>query len=283
MKNQFLSDAKASFLFWAENSLLNEASAYINYSSKLFYNKDLRFNGYESYSSPFKQWVYDKSVSGANVCSGVYFSNNFLNKQSGIKIDYDNGRVLIPSNYGTGLNLTGNYSFKEYNFYLSNETEEAILTTSKFYLNSRYDLNPTGAIEPYSFVTPAIFINALSNENSPYALGGQKQTKVSISMIVFSETMDGVDEVISFFVDKKNKWIPFVSKNLDPINPFGDVKTGMYPNGYNYKEMTLSAENLKDFLYIESVRGSKLSDSFKTNESNFVGIIDFQLTKERFT
>jgi hypothetical protein len=282
MKNQFLSDVKASFFFWAENSLLNEASAYINYSSKLFYNKDSTFYGYQSYSSPFKQWVYDKSVSGANICSGVYSSNIFLNKQSGIKIDYDNGRILVPSGYGTGLNLSGSYSFKEYNFYLSNETEEALLTTSKFYLNSRFNQQPTGAIDPYSFVTPAIFINSVSNENIPYALGGQKQTKISLSMIVFGETMDGIDEVISFYVDKKNKWIPFISKNLDPVNPFGDIKTGMYPSGYSYKEMTATAQNNKDFLYIESVRGSKLSDSFDTNEDNFVGIIDFQLSKERF-
>jgi len=284
LKRQIINDCKASFLFWIENSILNEGQAYTNFTSKLFYNKDNRLNSnYVSYSSPFKQWVYDNSVSGAFVCSGISGSLNLTDGQSGMMIDYDNGRVILPASFGTGLNISGSYAFKDFNVYLSNETEEKLLTSSKFYLNSRYNKAPTGAIAPYDIVTPAIFINALSKEDSPFALGGEKQTSITMSTVIFSETMDNLDAVISFITDKSNKSFPQVSPLIDPLNAFGGIKTGVYPSGYNYSKIKSETFTPGNLFYVESARGSKLSDNFKTNDKNFVGIVDFEITRERYT
>jgi hypothetical protein len=284
LKKQIINDCKASFLFWVENSILDEGRAYTNYTSRLFYNKDNRLGAnYVSYSSPFKQWVYDKGVSGAFVCSGISGSLNLSNGQSGLMIDYENGRVILPASFGTGLNISGSYAFKDFNVYISNETEEKLLTSSKFYLNSRYDRNATGAIAPYDIVTPAIFFNALSKEDSPFALGGEKQTKISMSTVIFSETMDNLDAAISFLTDKSEKSFPQVNQSIDPLNPFGGIKTGVYPNGYNYKDIKNQNFTPGNLFYVESARGSKLSDNFKTNDKNFVGIVDFEITRERYT
>lgn len=281
MINQHLNTVNASFFFWAQNALLNEAQAYINYSSKLYYQPDQRLgSSYVTYSAPFKQWVYDQGVQGAFVCSGVSGSVNLNQNQSGLRVDYDNGRVILPASFGTGLNISGSYAFKEFNFYLSNETEEEILTTNKFYLNSRFNQNPTGKLPPYSIVTPAIFINTLASSNKGFALGGEKQTNTRLSVIVMAETAAQINGVISFFNDKCHKFIPYHS--FDPIGPWGDIKTGEFPSGYNYNQIKSQYGVPGNFLYIESVRGSKLSDSFKGNERNFVGLIDFELSKERF-
>lgn len=284
MKKQIINDCKASFSFWIENSILDEGQAYTNYTSKLFYNKDNRLGtGYVSYSSPFKQWVYDQGVSGAFICSGISGSLNLGNGQSGLMVDYENGRIILPASFGTGLNITGSYAFKDFNVYLSNETEEKLLTNAKFYLNSRYDRSPTGAITPYEIVTPAIFINALSKEDSAFALGGEKQTKISMSTIIFSETMDNLDAVISFLTDKSEKSFAQINQSIDPLNPYGGVKTGLYPSGYNYKAIRSNAFTPGNLFYVESARGSKMSDSFKSNDRNFVGIVDFEITRERYT
>jgi hypothetical protein len=283
MNNQIINDCKASFLFWVENALLNEGQAYKNYTSKLYYRADNRVPGYVSYSAPFKQWVYDYGVSGAQICSGISGSITLSNNQGGMLIDYENGRVLLPSSFGTGLNISGSYAFKDFNTYLSNETEEKLLTTEKYYLNSRYNQGPVSGIEPYAVITPGMFINALSTDNKGFALGGLKQTRISMSTILFAETMDNLDAAISFLSDKAEKSFPQINKSIDPLTPFGGVKTGLYPSGYNY--LTVKGQNWApgNLFYVESVRGSKLSDSFKVNNKNFAGIVDFQITKERYT
>jgi hypothetical protein len=281
MINQYLNVVNSSFFFWAQNALLNEGQAYINYTSKLHYQPDPRLgSNYVTYSAPFKQWIYDRGVQGATICSGISGAISLNSNQSGLKIDYDNGRVILPSSFGTGLNISGSYSFKEFNFYLPNETEEDLLTTSKFYLNSRYNQNPTGKLPPYSMVTPAIFINSLANSNKGFALGGEKQTNTSLSMVVMAETVAQLNGAISFFTDKCHKVFPY--HDFDPIGPFGDVKTGQFPSGFNYNSIVNQYGVPGNLLYIESVRGSKLSDSFKGNDRNFVGLIDFEISKERF-
>jgi hypothetical protein len=282
MISQFSNQIKPSFFFWAENAVLNEAQAYYNYTSKLYYKADSSIDSnYLSYSSPFKQWVYDKGVSGAFICESVS-GDVTLNRASGIKIDYENGRVLVPSGFGQNLNISGTYAFKEFNFYLSNENEESLIANEKYYLNSKFNRKPVSGIEPYAMVTPAFFVNILSNLNEPFALGGQKKTVVGLSMVAFADTMDQLDSAISFFVDKKHKYIPIYT--TDPINSFGDVKTGLYPSGYNFS--TIKSENGQpgNLIYIEDVRGSKLSDSPSSDlKKSFVGIIDFELSRERYS
>lgn len=282
MKNQILSDCKASFLFWIENSLLNDGQAFFNKTSKLFYKQDNSLPNYVTYSSPFKQWAYDTSISGAQICSGISGSVTLANNQSGMVVDYENGRIILPTSFGTGLNISGSYAVKEFNIYLTNETEAELITSSKFYLNSRYNQNATGAIPPYSIVTPAIFINALNTNTEGFALGGLKQTKIALSTVVLADTMDNLDATLSFLTDKSEKFFPLINKNLDPVADFGGVRTGIYPNGYSYSALKGQHDTPGNLFYIESVRGSKLSDRFKTSERSFVGIADFEITKERY-
>lgn len=281
MTPQFLNNVHASFFFWAENRLLNTAQAYRNYSSRLYYTPDPQLDSrYVAYSAPFKQWVYDSSVAGAVVPSGITGANGIglIRGQSGLKIDYNNGRVILGSGVGKNLNISGTYSFKEVNFYLPNDTEDAVLNNNKYYLNSRFGRYPTSGIAPNTFVTPAVFITPLDTDNDGFAMGGMEITEVNLSMVVYAETSYQMNGILSCFSDARNKSIPFVSVYDDPINEFGDLKSG-----YNYTGLAAERGTPGNFLLIDKVRATKLSNRTDSNPDVLAGIIQVRLTMPRYT
>ncbi len=282
---QYQHSVEASFIFWAENLLLASGQAYKNYSSPLYYSYDERLpaNGLVSYASPFKQWVYDTSVPGATIAqyTGVSGSLTITGFLQDAHVDYQNGRLLLPNSVGTGASIGISYALKEFNFYLANETEENLVVDNKYYLNSRFGRTPTSGIRPYDIVTPAIFVNTLNAHNEPRALGGLRDTKVVMSMIVMAENQYQLNGVLSLYDDQKDKCIVQLSINDDPLDQWGDVKTGLYPSGYSYINLRNSRANSSNLLYINSVRSSKLSDALQVNPRLFVGIVDFELSSFR--
>ena len=103
----------------------------------------------------------DESIEGANIPSGVYDNGTFVPRgQDGLKIDFDNGRVIFDSSFGANkTTLSGDYTVKDFNFYITNQTEEQLIVESKFDSNSRFKQS-LGGIEPYKQVIPAIFVNS---------------------------------------------------------------------------------------------------------------------------
>jgi hypothetical protein len=97
MKETFNHQVTASFYLWFDNYLLDKGEAYINEVSAFYPSIDETLPGFSIYAAPYKQFVWDSSISGAKVLSGVYPTNTdiFLTRgQSGIKFDYLNGRVF---------------------------------------------------------------------------------------------------------------------------------------------------------------------------------------------
>ncbi len=285
MLAQFDNNLQASFYLWAENRLGNQAQAYITVSgAPLYYIRDPALPpGYNRYSSSFKQWVCDSGVSGAVIAqtvSGAGFSAP-LDRSSGIIFDYDNGGVLVPASYGTSIQLTATYSFKEVNVYQPNEDEEYILTQGKYYLNPRFNGQATGAVPPYVEATPAIFINTLHSDNVAWALGGLNDTPTTMSMVVIAESNYQLNAVLSLFRDARYRYIPLLSAGAsfqDPINQQGDTKSG-----YNYNQYIALYGTPGNLIYIEQVKTSKVNDKIKMNPLYFVGLIDMTLSYMRVT
>lgn len=278
MKNQFANNVVFSVYLWTEHELLQKGEAYINNTSKLYYTADSRQPTKVAYSAPFKQWVYDSGVNGANIPTSISGSFGIINKgESGLMFDFDNGRVLLNSGVGKNLNITGSYSIKEVNFYISNETEENIIINDKYFFNPRYANKPTSGIAPYAITTPAIFIVQNGNSSTPFALGGMMDTKMNMSLIVMAESSYQLSNILSFFNDKKHKYIPLMDLSLDPINEYGDLKSG-----YNYNLLSASFNTPGNLLFIEEVDSSILSDELKTNYKIFLGEIDLTLSYPRY-
>ena len=70
MKPTFTHNVINSFFLWFDNFLMTKGDAYKTYTTKLYNYEDLRLGGGKVvYGSPYKQWVYDKNITGV---TGLY-------------------------------------------------------------------------------------------------------------------------------------------------------------------------------------------------------------------
>src|SRR3954470_3966139 len=98
MKELYAHKVVNSFYLWFDHQLLTKATAFQNVSGNLFYTQDDRLpDGFVPFASPFKQWVADSSVPGANIPTGIYVNGVMKSRTDGLKFDWDNGRVLLDS------------------------------------------------------------------------------------------------------------------------------------------------------------------------------------------
>ena len=279
MKPQFQHELTTSFMLWADNYLVRRAEAFTNYTSTFYPNEedDRLGPGLTSYSSPHKQWVYDSSIEGANIPSGVYHDGNFIGRgDEGLQFDFDNGRAIFDSTFGgEHISISGSYAVKDFNFYITNQTEEQLIVDSKFDTNGRFKQDVSG-IAPYKQVVPAIFVNPELSENEPYAFGGEDKTTTSIRCVVFAENTYQLDGALSVFADARNEVFAKLNFEDYPFNEFGDVID------FNYKDFVSCKRH--SLFHIEESRVSKLSDRVSKNidPSLFVGFIDFEVTNLRF-
>lgn len=268
----FANSLFASVYLWTENRLAQQGGAYFNADLPLYYIADPSLPPqWLRYSSSFKSWVYDSGVSGANVVQYVSGGSNVYDRSSGINIDYVNGGVIVPSGWGTNLSLTGSVSVKEVNLYQPSETFETILTQGKFYRNPLYNGTPTGAVPPYIYATPAVFLNTLHNETAPFTFGGLINSTVTFSMAVYAESQFQLTAILSLMSDAQYFYVPMLNAPNDPLNGFGDTKSGM---GYNYNGVVNMWGAPGNLIYISKVRTSKVADKVKANPQYFIGLVD---------
>lgn len=278
MKVQFDHKLNVSLFLWAEHVLLQGGGAFLNKTLPLYYTPDPTMpTGYLGYSSPFKQWVADSSVSGAWVANSVSGSASpfVLTRASGIRIDYDNGRVLVPSLMGKNLKLNISTAIKECNVYLPTETDDPLLTANKYFFNPRFNGTPTSGISPRAMVTPAIFVNTLSDSSTPFSFGGLDLTQTKFSFTVLAESDYQLKGILSLFRDTRYNYIPLLDIANDPFDSYGDLKGG---TGYNYLSLVAQYGTPGNLIYIDNVYCSKMSDRTKINPLLFGGEIDLEVS-----
>lgn len=280
MKPQFQHELTTSFMLWADHFISNKAEAFQNHTAPLYPmgTDDRLGEGFVVYGSPHKQWVFDESVDGAQVPSGIYDGGSFLSRgDDGLMLDFDNGRAIFDASFGANKQgLSGSYSVKEFNFYITNQTEEQLIVDSKFDSNGRFKQDLSG-IAPYKQVVPAIFVNPELVENEPFAFGGEDKTSTSIRCVVFAENTYQLDGVLSVFADSKNEVFSKLNFEDYPVDEYGDV------TGFNYESLANSKSS--SLIHVEDARVSKLSDRVSKNvdASLFVGFVDFEVTNLRFS
>lgn len=274
---QYQHKVMTSFLLWFDNHLLTKGEAFSNKTGTLHYFDDSRLpDSYKSYSSPYKQWVTDSSISQANIPSSFMGSG----RSDNIIFDFENGRIIeTGAAFGTSETITGTFAVKDFNIYLTNETEEDLILENKFVKNSRYGQSESG-IKPYDQAVPAIFINSETVQNVPFAFGGEDETRMSIKAVVLAEDAYGLDGVLSIFADARHKNINLIPFSGHPITEYGDLKNG----SYNYTTLSNSYTNTEEPLYIEDVIVSKLSDKAqKLSIGDLkIGFIDFDVYQHRY-
>ena len=279
MKQQYQHNVTTSFVSWLDNHLLQKGEAYQNKTGVLSYYSDTRLSStFRAFGSLYKQWVFDSSITGAIVPSGVFVNGVFKGRSDGLIIDYLNGRVL-STGIPTGATVTGSFSVKDYNIYLTNENEEdLIVENNNLAVNEKFPW--TGKyVQPYDQTVPAIYVITEGFHNTEFAFGGEDESRSYLKCVVFADSPYSLDGVLSIFSDTFHTSFKLQDFTGYPINEYGDVKS--YPYLYdNY----YSSPNGASEMFIDHVTVSKLKDSRSRtqNPKSFVGFIDFEVIKYRY-
>jgi len=262
---------------------MTKGDAYKTYTTKLYnYTDDRLGGGKVVYGSPYKQWVYDKSITGATIPTGFIIDGASVpTGTSGMRVDYDNGRIIFNSGVSKNLNISGTYSVKEINSYVTDQPEDNLIIENKYVTNSRFTVTETN-IAPYNPVTPCIFASIETAHNSPFAFGGEDETKCIIKVVAFCENLYQLDGVLSVFGDSFNEIFSLIPMTGHPLGEFNEIKTGVYPTGYNYND--LSKNYNSETLFISHVETSKIRDSVlkELNPILHIGFLDFELKAYRY-
>lgn len=279
MIEQFQHKLTNSFLLWFDHYLLTKGQAFSNISTSFYkYNDERIAPSLKVYGSPYKQWVTDSSVSGANIPSGVYINNSFSGRNNGVILDFENGRAILNTASNIS-NISGNFAVKDFNIYYSNETEEDLIVENKYTVNSRFASIIKSHIQPYDQVVPAIFLSIASMTNKGFAFGGMEETTVRANAVVLAEDNYQLDGVLSIFSDSKNECFVKIPMSAHPFNEYSDLKN----NNYSYINLSNEYNDEKPF-YINSVTTSKLTDKARKSLANdlYVGFIDFDIQQHRY-
>jgi hypothetical protein len=285
MKPQFDNKVMSSFLLWFDHTLLNNGEAFANHTGK-FYPADSLYNGFYTYSAPFKQFVSDFSITGTSIPTGIYLDGTFITPgQSGLTgINYDQGQVYFTSEITNAQNrLSGIYAIKDYNIYLTNESEERLLFETKFNLRPKTTQVETG-LEPNQITYPAIFLRNNGGTNEPFALGGYDNTIMNVRAIVLADSQYLLDATCSIFRDRIRTFVTLLEESDMPYNALGGYKNA---KNYNYTGIITGKISEDKYVFIQDISISKFNRdvNFRINNLNpgvFNGVIDFEISKPRY-
>lgn len=250
--------------------LLKDYSAYYTTGTRLYSYSDPRFQNKYVYGSPYGSFVYNSGVSGPTICSGITTTGGFSPKSTGLFVDHQNGRVI--SNSGISGTISGTYSVPNFNIYVTTYSDYKLVAETN-YKTPPYNTSPTGAMAPYSYTLPAIFIRLSSSENEELSFGGNEMSNFSIKMTALAKSNYELTLLSDLFRDLENRMVPLLTGT--PLNEYGELKSG-----WNYSEML---NNPSSYGFITDSRFNHFeNDTFVENNPSLevgMGIINFQVQR----
>ena len=265
MKAQFDNTVLSSFFLWFDHTLLKKGEAFTNHSSN-FYKVDDLYQGYYTQGSPFRQFVSDCSIPSANVITGVYVNGVFKKRAESnfTGINYSQGQAYFTTDQSSNT-ISGDYAVKDFNVFLTNQTEEKLLFETQFTLSNRVGADPTG-LPPNTKTYPAVFIKNRGSQNEPFAFGGMDLTNVDVRAIVLADSQFNLDAISSLFRDES---VVYKCLSGSPIQNLVSGKIGT-DNDIFIKEVSVS-----------KVGGVSYAGIKNLNPNVYMALIDFDLEKAR--
>lgn len=268
----------SSFYLWFENQLIKDSlKAYQenvpnNFQYVNFFDIP---NTHVGYQGDYRQLVADSDIDFPN--TGFFINDSFVPVDaSGVFLDYNNGRIVLPASSGQNLSITANSAIKEVNTYLSSDSHEQILLESDFIVEgeSRPNFsNQNKKMDENSYFLPACFFSIESSKNDEFCFGGQENTTARIRVMVLSKNNFTMDSILSAFRDSARSCIPLIEFDDFPYGNFFSLKN----HPYQYTELSQSAEKTG---FIESAKTSRVSG--KPDKRFIIGFIDFDISTYRF-
>ncbi len=273
MKPQWENRIMSSMLQFVDHEILVVGEAFTNHGG-LFYKTSNLYNGYYTYSSPFKQLVGDISVPNANVLTGVYVGGTFTEMGQGNTkgINYYKGQVYSDANITS--QVSGNYATKDYNVYITNKTEQDLLFHTKYSVTPKVYQSPTG-LPPETETYPAIFLKNIGGQDNPLGFGGLEDTVTNVRAVILSDSAFSLDAACYILKKTARKTLPIVENT--PFNAMGALNFST--NGgefYNYTGLaTGEGPQIWDVRVSKLAPGSANLDGVTADV--FSAFVDFEL------
>ena len=284
MKVQYENKVMSSLLLFIDHEVTQKGDAYTDHQSN-FFKIDSLFSDYYVYASPFKQLVSDASITGSstpNLLTGVYVDGDgpIGPGTSGLhSINSMQGQAYFtgttdPMDVKT---VSGRYSVKDFNVFLTSLPEEQLLIETKLVLNPKTsDIKVTTGIDSSAQTYPAIFLKDNGGTNEEFALGGVDNTIINARAIVLADSLFNLDAVCGILKDSTRKNLSIIEQTDLNLNALGGY-TGVT---YNYTGVATG-----DYCYIDDVRVSKnvanRGDFQNLNPNVFSAFVDFELHNYR--
>ena len=273
MKQQHDHRVMSSLALFLDNRLLTSGEAFFNHTGS-FYPTTSSYAGRTTYSLPFKQIVNDQSVPNALPMSGIYLNGNYITVgQSGLlNINHYQGTVDFSSALSPNTSITGSFSVKEANIYLTTDSDEKIVYYNKYFKNAKYPQNLSGLL-PDVYPLPAIFLKKRGGEEKSFSLGSVDNSVIDVRAIIVSDNNYLSDGIASIFKDTHFRRFPLITPPFDARGAF----TGIY---YNYTGLSSGLTNKGPL--IEKVRESRISASDDKQDGDLgIVFIDFEISQVR--
>ena len=268
-----------SFLLWLDHEILSKGQAFTNISGN-FFPQTTYFNNYYTYGSPFAQFVYDNSISGATIATGVYLNNvPIVTGQSGfLGINSDRGHAIFGINQNNYV-ISGYFAIKDFNIMLTYDSEETLLFKTKYQLRPKSPQTATGICQDCR-AYPIIYVREDGGYNAPFALGGTDQANYDIRCVILADSLFKLNAVQGILRNSVNKLIPLFDISEQPFNALGILKSGHF----NYTGLAQNKINNHNYVYIEKVKIPKRSQSYTVdskllNSDIFFNFVDFEVSQ----
>lgn len=287
MKVQFENKVMSSLLLFVDHQVTQKGDAYTNNNSNLF-KIDSLFSDYHVYATPFKQLVSDTGITGSttpNILTGVYVDGDgpIGPGTSGLhSINHMQGQVYFTGgDAGTdpmaGKTVSGRYSVKDFNVFLTSMPEEQLLFETKLFLNPKVGgTSSNTGVESSTQTYPAIFIKDNGGRNEEFAMGGIEDTIINARAIVLADSLFNLDAVCGILKDTVRQNMFVIEQSDLNLNALG-AYTGVT---YDYTGVATGA-----YCYIDEVNVSKnvanRGDFQNLNPNVFSAFVDFEIHSHR--
>ena len=263
----------SSFLLYIDHTVCKRGQATTNINSS-FYPVSGVYKNYYTYAAPFKQIVSDESLSGPTQMTGVYVDGSFVvpGQNNLVAINHYDGQVIFSTDQSNS-NISGNYSIKDYNVYLTDKPEDKLLFYTKIENKSRITQTARG-LQVNEITFPAIFLNFDNSVNEPYAFGGTDMTNIMFRAVVMSDSQFSLDAACGILRDSNHSFFKLVNNNDLKLNAM---------SAYTGAQYSYTGVATGDPVYIADVVVSKISrggggkDYEDLNPDVFSAIVDFDL------
>ena len=84
MNPTYLTSLMPSFYLWLDHEILQRGNAFTVFSGQMYSGMDYNYSNMVTYTSPFRQWVSDSSVTNAVIPSGVYLVETLSQEEQAV-------------------------------------------------------------------------------------------------------------------------------------------------------------------------------------------------------